>query len=165
MNRLFDAMTFHTAKKNIKRLDSAFFSLSDNELFSPFFHQPLYVVLSFWYSKPPFEIHSVSFPLKWSVSKFPYQWDSSWGHYILWNYRIIWVGRHLWIPPRPTPLQWAGTSSTRPGCSESHKPDLECSQGLCIQHLSDQTVLVIQHPHCDKISPLHLVWIYRLNTQ
>lgn len=79
MNSLLDAMTFHTAKKIIKGLDSAFCPLSDTGLFSSFFHQPLClccIVISA--QQAPFKIRNVSFPLKYFVSKFPYERDSSW---------------------------------------------------------------------------------------
>ena len=36
------------------------------------------------------------------------------------NHRMVWVGRDLKDHLFPTPLPWAGTSSTRPGCSELH---------------------------------------------
>ena len=37
-----------------------------------------------------------------------------------WNHRMVWVGRDLEDHLFPTPLPWAGTSSTSPGCSELH---------------------------------------------
>ena len=33
-----------------------------------------------------------------------------------WNHRMVWVGRDLKDHLVPTPLPWAGTSSTSPGC-------------------------------------------------
>jgi len=36
------------------------------------------------------------------------------------NHRMVWVGRDLNDHLVPTPLPWAGTSSTRPGCLELH---------------------------------------------
>ena len=34
------------------------------------------------------------------------------------NHTMLWVGRDLGRPSTPNRLPWAGTSSTRPGCSE-----------------------------------------------
>ena len=39
---------------------------------------------------------------------------------LLGNHRMVWVGRDLKHHLVPTPLPWAGTLSTRPGCSELH---------------------------------------------
>jgi len=36
------------------------------------------------------------------------------------NHRMVSVGRDLKDHRVPSPLPWAGTSSTRPGCSELH---------------------------------------------
>jgi len=36
------------------------------------------------------------------------------------SHRVVWVGRDLKDHLIPTPLPWAGTPSTRPGCSEPH---------------------------------------------
>jgi len=36
------------------------------------------------------------------------------------NHRMVWVGKDLKDHLVPTPLPGAGTSSTRPGCSEFH---------------------------------------------
>ena len=36
------------------------------------------------------------------------------------NHSMVWVGKDLYSPSSPTPLHWAGTSPTRPGCSEPH---------------------------------------------
>jgi len=36
------------------------------------------------------------------------------------NHRKVWVGRDLKDHLLPTPLPWAGTPCTRPGCSEPH---------------------------------------------
>jgi len=36
------------------------------------------------------------------------------------NKRMVWVGRDLKDCLVPTPLPWAGTSSTRPRCSKHH---------------------------------------------
>jgi len=37
-----------------------------------------------------------------------------------WNHRIVWVGRDLKDHLVPTPLPWAGTAYTRPGCSKPY---------------------------------------------
>ena len=36
------------------------------------------------------------------------------------THRIVWVGRDLKDHLVPTPSPWAGTPSTRPGCSKPH---------------------------------------------
>jgi len=36
------------------------------------------------------------------------------------NHRMVWVRRDLIDHLVPTPLPWAGTPSTRPGCSKPH---------------------------------------------
>ena len=36
------------------------------------------------------------------------------------HHKVVWVGRHLQDHPDPTPLPWAGTPSTGPGCSKPH---------------------------------------------
>jgi len=36
------------------------------------------------------------------------------------NHRTVWVGKDLGGHPVQTPLPWAGTTSTRPGCAELH---------------------------------------------
>jgi len=42
---------------------------------------------------------------------------------------MVWIGRDLKYHLVPNPLPWAGTSSTRPGCSKPHPPGLEHFQG------------------------------------
>jgi len=36
------------------------------------------------------------------------------------NHRMVWVGRDLKDHAVPAPVPWAGTPSTRPGCSKPH---------------------------------------------
>jgi len=58
-----------------------------------------------------------------------------------------------------TPLPWAGTPSTRPGCSEHCPTWPESFQGWGLHYLSGQSVPVYHHPHGKKfllISSLNL---------
>ena len=67
--------------------------------------------------------------------------------YVFVNHRMVWIGRDLKDHLFPTPLPWAGTPSTRPGCSKPIQPGLEHCQGWGIHNLSGQPVPVPHHPH------------------
>jgi len=69
------------------------------------------------------------------------------------NHRMVWVGRDLKDHLIPTPLPWAGTSSTRPGCPKPHPAWPWTLPGRGQPQLSGQPVPVPQHPHDEEFLP------------
>jgi len=67
------------------------------------------------------------------------------------NHRMVWVGRDLKGHLVPTPLTWAGTSSTRPVSQSSIQPGLEHRQGGGSHSFSGQPVPVPHHSHGEEI--------------
>ena len=55
-----------------------------------------------------------------SLLKQKYSWSQEWDVYknSLHSHRIVWIERDLQKSSSPTPLQWTGTPTARPGCSE-----------------------------------------------
>jgi len=72
------------------------------------------------------------------------------------NHRMVWVGRDLTDHLVPTPLLWAGTPSTSPGCSEPCRPGLEHCQGGVSHSFSGQPGPGPHHPQNGWISSLYL---------
>ena len=69
------------------------------------------------------------------------------------NHRMIKVGRDLEDHLVPTTLPWAGTFSTRPGCSELHPAWPWTLPGSGIHSFSGQPVPVFHHPHGEEFPP------------
>ena len=60
---------------------------------------------------------------------------------------MAWVGRDLSRSSSPSPLQWAGTSSTRSSCSEPYPTWPGMFPGMRHLPISGQPVPVFHHPH------------------
>ena len=65
------------------------------------------------------------------------------------NHRIVWVGKDLKDHLVPVFLPWAGTPSTRPGCSKTHPT----CQGWGSHSFSGQPVPMPHHPHSKEFLP------------